>query len=323
MKTVAITSAFVPPEWVSAHGFEPRTVVPQAPEDNGLARSEGVCSFARGELTEALAHPEHDAVILASTCDQMRRGAELFSPTTKAVLALHIPATWRTPAALQGYIEELQRLGRFLVRLGGRSPSPERLANEMRRHDTLRASLRALRGSLSPGEFARALIAYQRGNPLPDGRDAPFTVKGPAIALVGCPLTLRELRLFDSVEHAGGYVALNATELGELSLPAPFDRRALSSDPFGELATRYFGTIPGVFRRPNSELYLTLGTLFRERDIAGCLFIRYLWCDLWHAELARLTEWACLPVLDLHLSGREDSTARLSTRIEAFLEILR
>ncbi len=106
--------------------------------------------------------------------------------------------------------------------------------------------------------------------------------------------------------------------------PAPSTRRRLASDPLRELADAYFDHIPDVFRRPNDKLYEWLGRELAARQVRGIIFRRYVWCDLWHAELHRLRggpRCRCWK----STSARDDAGAagRVQCRIEAFLETLR
>jgi benzoyl-CoA reductase/2-hydroxyglutaryl-CoA dehydratase subunit BcrC/BadD/HgdB len=52
------------------------------------------------------------------------------------------------------------------------------------------------------------------------------------------------------------------------------------------------------------------------------VLIRYIWCDLWHAQLPVIRERLGLPVLDLDLGDEADSRDRIMTRIGAFMEML-
>ena len=143
------------------------------------------------------------------------------------------------------------------------------------------------------------------------------------LALVGGPLMAGDLGLFDLIERCGGEVVLDATESGELSLPRPFERRRLEDDPIGELADAYFGSLPGVFRRPDAELFRWLRERLAERGARGMIVRHYIWCDLWHAAAGRLAEWGEVPVLNVQVDAEEHDSARLSGRIQAFVEMLR
>jgi benzoyl-CoA reductase/2-hydroxyglutaryl-CoA dehydratase subunit BcrC/BadD/HgdB len=133
----------------------------------------------------------------------------------------------------------------------------------------------------------------------------------------------RDYDLVDWIERAGGRIVLNATEWGERTLPRPFHRARVRNGPFEELADAYFA-IPDVFRRPNDSCHEYLRREMTARQVRGVVFRRYVWCDLWHAELARLKAWSPVPVLDLDVGQSESSAeGRTVGRIEAFLETLR
>ena len=135
--------------------------------------------------------------------------------------------------------------------------------------------------------------------------------------------------LLDLIERAGGRVVLDATETGERTLPAPFRAEELAADPFEELVAGYFDAIPDVFRRPNDRLYAWIGREVAGRGVRGLLVRRYVWCDLWHAELARLRHESAVPVLEWDVVGEDQPCAatlpstRDTSRLEAFLEMLR
>ena len=157
--------------------------------------------------------------------------------------------------------------------------------------------------------------AYPKGNP----QDS----SGIPLAIIGGPLMRQDFLLLDIIEQFGGRIVLDATETGERGLCAQFDRRRLRDDPFAELAGAYFNSIQDVTRRPNSGLYKWLKTEFAQREVRGIIFRRYLWCDMWHAELHRFKGWANLPVLDIDTAGdNEADRQRTANRIRAFLEML-
>jgi benzoyl-CoA reductase/2-hydroxyglutaryl-CoA dehydratase subunit BcrC/BadD/HgdB len=125
------------------------------------------------------------------------------------------------------------------------------------------------------------------------------------------------------VEQSGGQIVFDATETGERTLPAAFDRRTIHEDPLAALTDAYFGSIPDPFRRPNNEFYKWLGLKIQERGVRGIILHRYLWCDIWHAEAQRIKEWLGLPFLQLDVTDAGFETARTLSRLQAFLEVLR
>ena len=358
VKTVIYSSPFVPAEWLAAHGVRPQRIRPDPaaalPSTSPLT---GVCPYARAFIGELLAARGVDAAVLATTCDQMRRSAEwLAASGGPPVFLLNVPATWQTPASARMYRDELQRLGRFLVGLGGTAPSREHLAKMIATYDARRAALRGTLGDLSARQASEAIARYDLGEECEECVDGCGTAGLPSrgeshatcptagqasratltsvdnrahpprstpVALVGGPLMRGDERIFDLVEQSGGRVALDGTESGPRTLPAPVDRRRLPDDPLLELMDAYFGAIPDAFRRPDTALYQWLGRELAAGAARGIIVWRYVWCDMWAASATRLREATGLPVLDLDVSGDESGLARTAGRIQAFMEVLR
>lgn len=326
MMTVIYGSPWIPAEWIAAHGLRPSWLrLRSADDDPLLGVIRGVCPYARAFLHAVLSHKEASAVVLTTTCDQMRHAAAVVDRNCDLPLFLmNVPSTWQTAAAGNVYLDELKRLGRFLVRLGGRVASHGDLADVMLEYDRGRSAVRAARARLSARRFAEA-VAELRGDGrlAPDiGSDAERT-GGIPLALVGGPLLEKDYAILDRIEGSGGRVVLDATESGERTMPAPFDRERTRNDPLKELAGAYFGAIPDAFRRPNTRFYEWLEREVTARQVGGILFRRYVWCDIWHAELYRLKQWSPVPVLDVDACYEDHgSLSRTLGRVEAFLEML-
>ena len=301
MKTVAYVSPFVPPEWIAAHGLRPHRLRLRA-RDGGLlpAAARGICPFAGALMEAALSGLDASALILTTTCDQMRCAAALLETRGGCpVFLLNVPSTWQTATVVQLYSDELRRLGRLMVKLGGKTPDDMLLIQTMLTYDRQRNA--------------------DRRRPTAAGRRS-----GIPLVVLGGPLLETDETFFDMIEQAGGCVVLDATEGGQRAMPRPFDPARVASDPFGELADAYFDGIRDPFHRPNVKFYEWLGRGLASRHVRGIICRRYLWCDLWHAELQRLRQWSKLPVLEIDV-GLDDtgSPNRMQGRIEAFLEMLR
>ena len=73
-----------------------------------MLRTKGACPLFR---------PDVSGLVLTTTCDQMRYVAAMLEQRgDRPVFLLNVPSTWQTPAARRLYLDELRRLGRFLVR---------------------------------------------------------------------------------------------------------------------------------------------------------------------------------------------------------------
>lgn len=293
-KRVVHSCPFVPAEWIAAHGLEPVRIMPESAAAVGsVGPVPGVCPYARAFVNTALW--EGDAAVLTTACDQMRRAAELIEGLP--VFLLNVPHTWQSKGSFELYLGEVRRLGRFLVGLGGAEPTADALSAVMRNYDAERARTRAAIGRAAP-----------RGIP---------------IALVGGPMFADHVGIFDLIEQAGGYVALDATETGERTMISNFDWDKLGNDPLRLLAETYFRDITDPFRRPNTPFYDWLGERIRERKIRGIILRRYLWCDIWHAEAERIKEQFGLPFVHIDVGDSATDAARTLTRLQTFMELLK
>jgi benzoyl-CoA reductase/2-hydroxyglutaryl-CoA dehydratase subunit BcrC/BadD/HgdB len=255
----------------------------------------------------------------------MRRGFEQAQrDSRRPAFLLNVPSSWQTPTAQDIYTSEVKRLGRFMVRLGGKEPSAGELAGVMREYGVRRSRLKKARVRMSPRRFSESIAQFHREGAVdPAPRERPRAPRGIPVALVGGPLMSHHFPIFDLIETAGGTVVLDATESGERTMPAPFSRRGLDADPFMALVDAYFGKIPDAFRRPNSRLYEWLERAAAERGVRGIILRYYTWCDKWHAELQRMKEWSRVPVLGVSAGADETMDGHTISRIESFLEMLR
>jgi len=328
MKAVIYTCPYVPAEWIAAHGLRAsRLLLDRVDSTSMFIRTEGVCPFVRSFISEAMNNKDAEGVIVTTVCDQMRRVFDILVRKCELpAFLMNVPNTWQNIESQKLYVDELKRLGRFLSRLGGKSPSNDMLINIMLEYDTARATVLTARECLPARKYAEAIAAFGRDGPDQTTnrvRDTELQISGVSLAIVGGPLMKQDLDLFDIIEQSGGRIVLDATETGERGLCSKFDRRRLHEEPLMELANSYFGGICDASRRPNSGLYRWLEAEFDSRNVQGIIFCRHLWCDMWHAELRRLKDWTDLPVLDIDTAGDNETDGyRSINRIRAFLEML-
>jgi hypothetical protein len=237
---------------------------------------------------------------------------------------MNVPKTWQTATAHKMYVNEVERLGRFLVRLGGKLPSAEELAAVMREYDARRSRLREIRSRVAPRRFSEAIAQFHREGTVDPGlSEGAYGLRGLPVALVGGPLMSHHFPIFDLVEKAGGAVVLDATESGERTMPAPLQRRRFDEDPLMSLVEAYFGHIADAFRRPDDRLYEWLKSKIVERGVRGIILRYYTWCDHWHAELQRMKEWSETPVLGIAADAEDPVDGHTASRVESFLEMLK
>ena len=320
---VFLTSPWVPAEWVKAHGLEPRSIW-SAPDfwPGTLPLSAGICAFAEAVVKYAQTRPGA-VVVFTTTCDQLRRGFDVALPNSDARgFLFNLPATWQSPAARELFRAELERLGRFLVQLGGRAPTPDILRRELLRYAERRKHLLEASASGSAQHFVEAIACLHR-----DGAFFPPPAAGPgkgvALAMVGGPFCAAHWPLLEVLEAAGGNVALNATETGERCLCPVCEFTAAEDEPFEVMLNGYFDSIVDVFQRPNTPLYAWLRPRLRARNIRGIVLWHLTGCDLWRAEAQTMRETFGLPLLLLEAEQTPGASARETNRIQAFVETLK
>ena len=328
MKTIIYTCPYVPAEWIAAHGLHPSRIIPDTAGTAGqTCRAEGLCPFVQGFINEVMADTKADGVVITTVCDQMRRAFDILIRRCDVPLFLmNVPNTWQNVTVQKLYIDELKRFGRFLIGLGGKSPSDDALAKIMLDYDTTRTTILTAGGYMPARQYAETIAAFGRDGPgetLHDITLPESQLEGVPLAIFGGPLMRQDFDIFDIVEQAGGHIALDATETGQRGMCAPFDRLGLRDKPLLELAGAYFYGIQDASRRPNSGLYKWLKCRLADTAVRGIIFHRYVWCDMWHAELQHLKDWTDLPVLDIDTAGNNQTAKQRTTnRIRAFLETL-
>jgi len=293
-----------------------------------IEASMGICPYARAFADSIGTSSEADAVVTTTICDQMRRMADIMSARSSLPhFLLNLPSTWKHEGPQRLYRTELARLGLFLSSLGGVTPSREKLAEVMISFDDARQRLRSLRPSVTGAAFMTMMANFHENGPFGAGdRAMPQSPRGLPLAVIGGPAMSFFFPLFEFIEHHGSLIVLDGTDTGERSFPAPFDMEKLNDDPFEEMASAYFTTIPHPFRRPDSHLHSWLEREIPGRGVKGVILLRHTWCDIWHAEVMPIREKLHVPLLDLELNNEDyDGTglcSRTANRIQAFLEVL-
>lgn len=326
MKRILYRSPFVPPEWIAAHGFRPSRILPRNLAGSGgpVPAVQGACPFMCGLMQEMCSCTDAAGIVLTTICDQVRHAADLLRRRVDTpVFLMTVPATWQDPAPQALYLSELKRLGRFLVEHGGTAPSDVRLAEFMLEYEKRRSEWRGILSKCGSKACSETMAAFLSSGAVPAADSSPKPDAGIRTALLGGPMHLDAFDLFDTIERYGGTVVLDATETGERTLPGLLRAaNGLQDRPLENLARTYFETIPDAFRRPNTRLYEWMRGSVDERGIQGIVLVRHLWCDTWHAEVARCMDELPVPILDFDL-GERDTEVRRSVRIQAFIEVLR
>lgn len=321
---VIYSSPFVPAEWIVAHGLLPsRRSCMGHGCDAPVHVMAGVCPYMRSFINRAAEDSDTLAIICATSCDQMRRGFDFVNLKTKVpCFLMNIPSSSQTPGAYTLYKHELERLGEFLISIGGLKPEPETLISIMLDYDRKRRELLSNQDTMTAGEFAQALDRFHdTGQIEMDHKKQESISRNIPLGIIGGPLAKEYFDIFDILADNEGEVVVNGTETGVRTLPSCFDLRRLSDEALQVLAESYFGAIPGIFERPNNRVFLWVREAVKNHGVRGMILVRYLWCDKWHSEVQRLREWLPVPLLDIELDGNP-LDGRATNRIQSFMEML-
>lgn len=296
---VAYMSPFVPAEWIAAHGCAPCRVTPRAARQTQF-NGQGVCYFCQSLAETLCQRDDAAAIVMTTTCDQMRRTAErLSNAISRPLFLMNVPATWKTETARALYRDELRRLGDFLVALGGSRPT----AGELR----------------SFGPVADARPDAARMTCVSEDSEAG----GIPLLLIGSPPLREHDALLDCIRHGGGVIVADGREGVDRTHPLSIDRLLAEQDLIEALVDAYFDHLPCVFRRPNDALYEWLDLAIKTRGVRGAIIGHFVFCDAWRAEAFRIRERLDMPTLAIDYDETPDISERTRGRILAFLETLR
>jgi len=201
---VFLTSPWIPAEWIRAHGLTPRGLWSARDfRPGGWPIAAGVCALAETAVRQAEARPDA-AMIFSTSCDQLRRDFDIavLHGLPRAFL-FNLPATGQSAVAEPMFRSELERLGRFLLTLGGRKPTPEALRQAMRQAGATRECLLEAAPASSPRGLAEAVARFHwDGTFLPTPPAPPIKQQIP-LALAGGPLLAAHWKWLDEIEAAG------------------------------------------------------------------------------------------------------------------------
>ena len=291
------SSPWVPAPVLQACGFKPVPVYDFTEiQDEGLAQvfTEGRCPWSQ-IFSQYSASASCDVIILATTCDQMRRSAETITTDTP-VFVLNVPTT-NSPQALRFYQAEVGRLASCLTGISGIEPTSKSLEE-------------AISDFNAPGPSPAT-------ESIDDGSSTP-------LCLLGSHLPMSFSGFSNILSDAGGTIVINGLESGPACTPnlMPATIGDAPEAVVAHLSETYFTSISDIFRRPNDEFYGWLAAELKRQQAKGVLIVKNSWCDQWTVETVRLREWCEIPVLELEFTSSTLSMSALA-RMEAFIETCR
>lgn len=152
-----------------------------------------MCAYAQAFADTAAREDDAAAIVVTTICDQMRRSAEkIAAKTTTPVFLMNVPHTWQNPGSHKLYRNELERLGRFLVSLGGEPASNDGLVGVMKGFDETRACVCESRPLLTARHYSESIASFNHDPSayvvVSSGSGPAAPAAGALVAVVGGPL---------------------------------------------------------------------------------------------------------------------------------------
>lgn len=344
--------AFTPKELIAAAGAIPvalcsgtREQIPSAE----LHLPANLCPLVKSSYGNALSDTcpyfhMTDFLIADATCDGKKKMFELLADLRPLTL-LNLPQTYGTDAALENWYRELLRLRGILERLTGKTVTDDGLREQIRLFNRFRDAVCRVyemnRGEIpafsgyeltsvtSSGgfecnlperilEMEKAMEAARRRMEEPEYRKA-MTAK-PRILMTGCPTTNK--KVLHLIEETGGAVVAMETCGGLKTAGAKIEE---TGDPLRAIADRYIAT-PCSCMTPNTKRIELIEHLAETFKADGVLELTWVGCHTYNIESCLIEKAVTgrmgIPYLHVETDYSEHDTGQLTTRIEAFLEII-
>jgi benzoyl-CoA reductase subunit C len=344
---IGIQCSSIPEELVFAAGLLPMKL-----RTAGLANTKNAdahlhrinCSFTRSVL-EALINGQLDildGMVVANTCDHhLRLASEIEDKSSMKFLHYFRVNHTLGPGGKEWLIQEMRKLAEGLERTFDVSISDKNLRTAILVYNRTRSLIKnlnemrkqepplltgtefmniALTGMSVPREpfnqMLESLTPELKKRVIPDSHF-------PRLLLLGGACDSPEFVEF--IEGRGARVVADGLCFGYRHLSGFIDETA--EDPLAAIADRYLNRLPCPAAPDGTEqTYRILKTIIEENRVEGVVWARLKFCDHYSGERKilsdRLRKDHGLPVIELE---REYSTAKsgqLSTRIQAFLELL-
>lgn len=339
-------SAYVPEELFHAAGFTPVFLF-HTTENRGRARAHlpgFTCWIARSALDQALAGDLDGlaGLAIAQTCDTMQGLTDVWRRIVEHTPFFHfgMPLRLESPSARAYLLAELRSLHARLEAHVGHPISWESLHESIVLYNRTRAVVRRLyphATEFAPSDlydlvraaFQMPKEAYNQEaegrmqgarNKIQASSSLPSRLSAPLLVVVGP--ALGDPALFDVIGQAGARVVGDLLDLGERYFAVD---AAEDGDPLEALADQLLALTPTPTKYdPQHRRANRLLALVRERGAHGVIFARQKFCEphgFDHVQLARALDRASVPHLTVELE-QASQIGRLSTRIEAFLEMV-
>lgn len=354
-KTIAgVFCAYTPDEVLDAAGIihvglcgASQETIPIAEQD--LPRN--LCPLIKSSYGFALSNKcpytyFSDIIIGETTCDGKKKMYELLADLGKNVHVMHLPQGADRPKEIDFWAEEIRYLIHILEQQFQVEITEEKLRQAVQDNNkrrTLRERLFQLQRLQPPPMWGYDMITVLEGEAFRfnqternaaiqqliekvtaeyDEGKRPVPVQAKRILLTGCPLGGAMEKICRAIENHGGVVVCYDTCSGTRSSGLLVDEQA--DDIIHAIAERYM-RVPCSVLTPNNGRLDNLPNLIDTYHVDGVIEIILQACHTYNVEatrVKRVVEGVDIPYLRLETDYSQADTGQISTRVEAFLEML-
>ncbi len=287
-----------------------------------------------------------DLIVGETTCDGKKKAYELFADLAP-VHVMELPQMKR-PEDRALWRSEIKRLVGRLEEVSGRTLTAESLAAAIKEVNDKRRALQRLnaarKASPVPISGKDALLAVQVAfyddvprftqmvNKIADELEARIAAgQGAApkeasrILVTGTPMAIPNWKMHDVIEKLGAVVVMEELCTGSRYYSELVDETPTGVDGMIDAITdKYLGINCACFT-PNQERVEDVMRLAREYDVDGIIQYNLQFCTPYQIEATavdRAAKDAGIPVLRIDTDYSPGDVGQLSTRVEAFLEMI-
>jgi benzoyl-CoA reductase/2-hydroxyglutaryl-CoA dehydratase subunit BcrC/BadD/HgdB len=282
--------------------------------------------------------PLVDVVVAEATCDGKKKMYEIL-PDYIPTYVLDLPQKPGSPEALDYFLSELRKFGRFMERSTGNVVSNDALRREIRSANETKRLLQRLfelrrrdpppiGGSevlrvmqkqffLSPDQFRQGVSQL-----CDEMEHVPSAARtGPRIMISGCPMAAGNTKVPDIIEQKGGVIVVEESCTGTRSFWDLVDEDA---DPWKALAERYL-EIPCACMTPNDQRVARIVDLAKQYDVQGVVYYTLQFCHAYNIErlrVQRALKKEKIPLLAIESDYGDSDMEQIGIRVDAFLEMI-
>lgn len=274
-------------------------------------------------------------VSIVASCDAMRRLADIWRKAFPETPMLVIDVPRRTSARAHKYLlSQYETYCEWLEAISGRRAGESELREAISLVNRKRKILRSLAGerrkeppAVSGSEFYNAVYEASR-SPYHEffekyrSFDSGSLHYGPRLVITGS--IIESTRIYDTIEAAGAHVVAEDTCTGLRSIEDDVEEGS-AREPMESIAWRYLRRPPCSRMSDIEARSAYIRRLVSEYKAQGVVYHCLKFCDQYQYDyplLKNRLEADGIPVLRIETDYQEGDSGQLSTRIEAFLELL-